>query len=409
VNTRQPTLNHRWQPPSRLEGADLRICLLVPTDTIDSLIFSANGVASLTVAFARSWPLGHAAIGSVDASGLGTSAPGNSTLGVRLVAGLDACLRYVPAESLNGTVPSTQVERRVLQYWTNVWDHCSMQSHGSGQDNPDWIEQAWRAGPNHASVSLTCMIQCPVYDPEIANHLTPLSHPDLCLSEQVRRELLRKYHSDTDFDLLAPLASDVDDESWLWTLPLHDKEQSERSEATTAPLDQMLHGVQAFLKSQSSVEGVDTSSTAFVDSDNAVFDDKTKPFNLTVVVNMLHAALRAKSADELATLLYGSEDHSQQDPFFSDEDYNLMMPSDSDEEDGEHLSNNVDREESHDIENGEIVTIQSVMQAMDAELQASAACPARGIPPMTTTTTTAMARPRWKRLRTRTWRSERTS
>jgi SGT1 protein len=293
-------------------------------------------------------------------------------LGVRLVAGLDACLRYVPAKSLNGAVPSTHAERRVLQYWTNVWNHCSIQSHGGGQDNPDWIEQAWRAGPNHASVSLTCMIQCPVYDPEIANHLTPLSHPDLCLSEQVRRELLRKYHSDTDFDLVAPLASDVDDESWLWTLPLHDKEQPERSEATTAPLDQMLHGVQAFLKGQSSVEGVDTSSTAFVDSDDAVFNDETKPINLTVVVNMLHAALQAKSADELATLLYGSEGHSQQDPFFSDEDYNLMMPSDSDEEDSEHLGNNEGGEEPHDIENGEIVTIQSVMQAMDAELQASA-------------------------------------
>jgi hypothetical protein len=291
-------------------------------------------------------------------------------LGVRLAAGLDACLRHLPAQSLNGTVHSTHAERRVLQYWTNVRNNCSIQSPSDGQD-PDWIGQAWRAGPNHAHVSLTSILQCPVYDPEIAVSLTPLSHPDLCLSEQVRRELLRKYHCGTDFDLVAPLASDVDDESWLWTLPLEDKANSQRSEAT-APLDQMLHGVQAFLKGQSSVEGVDTSNTAFHDAANAVSDNDTKPINLTVVVNMLHAALRAKSADELATLLYGSDDHSQPDPFFSDEDYNLMMPIESDEEEDARLDNKVHREEPHDTDSSEIDTIQSAMQAMDAELQASA-------------------------------------
>ena len=142
----------------------------------------------------------------------------------------------------------------------------------------------------------------------------------------------------------------------------------------------MLTGVRSFLAGQSSVEGVATTTTNTSTKHGATSDNETKieppHINPTVFLNVLHATLQAKSAQELTTRLQAAADDTQNnnlpeernDPFFSKEDYDLMMGSgedDDDEVESEEDGASLDEDEDDDV------NMVDLMSAMDDELQAS--------------------------------------
>lgn len=244
-------------------------------------------------------------------------------LGARLVAGIDYLLRQpaslsVPAGSLT--------ERRVLEYWTRVEQECRA---------PPFIAAAWHAGPNHAALSLESILQCPVFTDEVAPWPSPLTHPMESWSVQIRRELLRP--NETVYHLPGP--SDVDDEAWM-TLDeasmaraaAADKgaiDEPKAQDTTEATLDQVMGGVDSFLRGSGQVEGVDSA----ID------------INPTVFLNILHATLKATSADEL---VFGD------DPFFSPDDYAMGEQMNDDDDDGDEPNE-----------------MSQLMRAMDQELAVS--------------------------------------
>lgn len=302
-------------------------------------------------------------------------------LGVRLVAGIDYCLTTMPPKASESSSLSSLVERRVLLHWSRIARQCS----SAQVKNADWMAQAWRAGPVHAVHSLESVLKCPVYDPEVETSLTPLSHPDTVLSEQIRRELLRAVASNDvneDFATI-PRAAEVDDEEWMWMPPSEDDwlpnrddtsrpsmespsdaattrsdQSSVQAAPTTVVLDDMLKGVHSFMTGTSFVEGVAT--TTEVDT----VTTESLQINPTVFLNILHTSLKSKSADELADRLRAAEliTDDEVDPFFSKKDYDLMQPDDDTEKDDDRLEKDDDDDD---------IPMVDLMNAMDDELRLS--------------------------------------
>lgn len=220
-------------------------------------------------------------------------------LGVRLMAGLDHLLAFKEP-------PIPSLEERI-HYWMCIDQECG----GSGE----WVRQAFEAGPNHALHSLDTLLKCPVF--VHAEHaLTPLSHPETSVSRQIRTELGRKQF-EGDFCIPAPNQVDTN-EDWMG-MPdeeemrrLTQQQETEPNQQGTDPqqqtdvLDQMLQGVEAFMDGTSNVEGVATAER----KEESSFE----PINPSIFLKILHATLKAESAEEL---------DFDKDPFFSEEDYDL--------------------------------------------------------------------------------------
>lgn len=299
-------------------------------------------------------------------------------LGVRIVAGLDACLNSVRPTQPPSTLHSlTYKENRILLYWAKITH--SISNRIDGQVDQNWLTDAWHAGPNQSPYDLESILRCPVFDPEIKYSLTPLSIPDMDVMNQISKELLRRPNDreDNDYDEV-PRSNEVGDEAWLWTLSStkneasvqsvnasqHNKALSSTTKASTATdtstLDEMLHGVQSFVTGQSSLEGIETSKPIEHPS-----SEKLPPIDPAVVLNLLHTALRSKSAEELLNCLPSERkfaDHG--DEYFSADDYDLMMPAPE-----ESTEENDDFKEAVDF--GADMEMIDVMNLMDNELRSS--------------------------------------
>jgi hypothetical protein len=298
-------------------------------------------------------------------------------LGVRLTAGLDHSLaaavrqdRTRRKESADGR---SLAERRALRHWTRI---C--QQTGGG----NWVAEAWRAGPHRAAHDLDSVLKAPAYEEEVKVSVTPLSHPEKTVSEQIAAEL-RAFQKKRDcfadeFDVV-PGPDQVDDEAWM-VLPSEeealkstghggakapDAETTDSSDSASAPLDGMLAGMETFMRGKSGVEGVahddDDDDDDEVPDKNAEEEEEPVRINPRVFLHLLHTVLKAESVDDLAFL--SATCPTNEDPFFSEEDYELMEP-----------------EEEQPV-NDEMVDL---MEAMDSELLRSEAVSRRmdteGIP-----------------------------
>ena len=269
-------------------------------------------------------------------------------VGVRLVAGLDYLLSSSSRPSREPREGINLMERRVLRHWSRILQ-CS-DSPAGNDDKMTWLLQAWQAGPNNSAHNLEQLMQCPVFEEEIRDSLTPLSHPDQSVAEQIQRVLKEgSATSTTEYEEL-PRAKDVDSEEWM-TMPTEDEmtrlldptsgnSSAERNEQEEG-LGNMLGAVKTFLEGSSGVEGVSHDHQPSAES-------TSRPtINPTVFLNLLRATLQAGSVDEMASILMSEKTASTVDPFFSAEDYDLMEPT----------------------EDGQVDSLFELMQAMDLELQ----------------------------------------
>lgn len=239
-------------------------------------------------------------------------------VGVRLVAGFDYLLQQQAVAKVPTSMPSTSLnERRILLHWSRIDSECQSTSQG------EWLREAWQAGPNQAVYNMESVLKCPVFEEEIKACATPLSRPEESLPACIRKELLKTTHPERDF--VAPRAEDVDDEVWMTmpteaelikaAAPVQPKPLTEASVPTVQEekaLDEVLEGFQSFMASQSGVEGISSQKT----------ERSPVHINPTVFLNMLHAVLKAESAEELNF----APAEEAQDPFFSAEDYEMMEP-----------------------------------------------------------------------------------
>ena len=168
-------------------------------------------------------------------------------LGVRLVAGLEYGLTRQQRSSLKQASPPppppqlSSLPQRLL-YWSRlVARECG--------DGGDWIVPAWHAGPEAAEHDLTYLLRCPVFDPEVRDSLTPLSHPEADLSEQIQSALRRRRGSEVEdlFDSVPPRPDQVDSEAWMWMTDDENLEQEflRRSGGGTAAAAAVLRSEQA--------------------------------------------------------------------------------------------------------------------------------------------------------------------
>jgi hypothetical protein len=248
-------------------------------------------------------------------------------------------------------------ERRVLHYWSRIHRECCRDAHCERE----WLAQAWQAGPNGATHNLEYILQCPVYQEEVQNTVTPLSHPEESLSEQIRKELRRT--SNTQFpsqEYLVPGPSDVDSEAWM-TMPSDEELEKIMAPISAQPslvsepavgtketkiLDDILGGFHTFMQGQSSVEGI-------AHSIDAVDNIRPIRINPTVFLNILHTVLKAQSPEDIVF-------HEAEDPFFSTDDFETMESDDDDEIDEEmiDLMNATDQElrgNSDDVDSDRVV------------------------------------------------------
>ena len=201
------------------------------------------------------------------------------SLGVRLVAGLEALLR-LPEPPRGGAA------ERILQGWTRILLE-------TGQD-PSWLQQAFQAGPNHATVDLQPYLETPIYQDELEDRYLPGSESSV--ADTIRTGLKQGAKSNIETHIPGP--KDVDGEEWMvWS------EEPQTASNETDVADQMMHGVQSFLEAKSGVDGVESETFSY---DPALF------------LRILHAMLKAKSMDEMPDL--------SDDRYFLDEDYEDMEP-----------------------------------------------------------------------------------
>jgi hypothetical protein len=202
------------------------------------------------------------------------------------------------------------------------------------EDDDEWLAEAWQAGPSTAFYNLECLMQCPVYQDEIlvkdCISLTPLSHPDCSPLSQIKSILKQSIKEAAGAYDVCPRAQDVDDEAWM-TMPGID-EMALLNSTTYTPaardcddknnvLNAMLDGVHTFLRGASGVEGV----THDYSGD---FSSIPLSINPTDFLNLLHATLKAESADDI--VIPDRNYVETNDPFFSPDDYDLMEPDDGD-------------------------------------------------------------------------------
>ena len=244
-------------------------------------------------------------------------------LGIRLVVGLD----YLMATESTSRAMISTLEQRVTD-WSRIDRDCRVKDTTTGSANNNWLQQAFRLGPNHSSYNLEHILKCPVFPEEEAQSLTLRSHPETPLKEQILQAQNTFVVVATDEpDFVVPRPEDVDDESWM---------QLESSEGGTTDLDAVLANFQSFMTKPSNVEGVATE----------VVDDSTvvkPPFRPRVFLNILHAILKG---EELVFPI--------RDPFFFQEDYDDMI-------------DDIDDEEEEEVE--AVVGMKGLMKAMDAELK----------------------------------------
>jgi hypothetical protein len=260
-------------------------------------------------------------------------------------------------------------ERRVLLYWSHIAKQCE-KSDETNTVASDWITDAWYAGPNRSTSDLNSILQCPVFAPEIQSSITPLTCPDTALSEQIRKELLQP-HDEMQLTSNPPHHTEVDNEEWMWILSTSKNtlfsdlaqtpsvSKNDRSNEfkslpeplETSTLDKLMSGVESFIDGTSTISGVEPNEKPLFDDSAPIVVDPT------LFMNILHTALKAKSAQELSDKLSDIKlNHNNvNDPFFSEDDYLLMDPSNDDESD--------------DGVDADTINMEDVMNAMDAELQ----------------------------------------
>ena len=323
-------------------------------------------------------------------------------LGVRLLAGLHHCLKTPASKNVDAAVPSyhasySDSERRLLLYWSHIDKRCRVGSvEVSDPDkNKDWIAESWYAGPNASQYDVTAMLKCPVFHPEIESCLTPLSFPGIELAKQTRNALLNTSSRRTvPFTTHPPRYCDVDDDSWMWALStskdqllsskncsiasddastfqknaksspswpsnckFNGTSSSPTSDSITPLFDEVVDSMQTFMTGLSTLEGVETKTTAA--------DSVATPIDSTLFINILHTSLQSKSAQELSDHIYHfRRSVPLDDRFFSKEDYTLMEPSDSDYDEDDCDTQNY----SNDL------NLEDLMNAMDEELRKSTSC-----------------------------------
>jgi hypothetical protein len=263
-------------------------------------------------------------------------------LGVRIVAGLEYLLRTpAPVPPPSALTKLALRERRVLHYWNRIVTECctSNTATASSSLSSQWLMDAWHAGPNHATIDLEPIANCPVFAEEAATATTfAWTHQDESIVSQIRAELLRKQQV---VDGTMPRADMVDSEDWMTMPDHHELNQAVSPKSmnvtTTTPtsdghvLDNMLSGVDTFMEGKSGVDGVDNARQR-----------KLPTINPTVFLQLLHATLKAKTAEEI-------EFPIAPDYYFAEEDYEMD-------------------EDENDLADGEMVEF---MDAMDQEIKGS--------------------------------------
>lgn len=220
-------------------------------------------------------------------------------IGIRVVAGLDILRGRKASSQFLGSVKENRV-----QSWRELLEACESRS--------QWLEDAWRAGPNHATVNLDPVLACPVHQRDVFAHPTPLSNPETSLSQQIEAILKRDPQDPRAADIL-PSPGDVDNEAWMTVPEEAELKRRITAEETATPLDlenqaeisgaveEVIAGVQSFVNGESYVEGV--SHEGF-----------ERPININprAFLNILHATVKNENLT-----------FSKTDPFFADSDYDI--------------------------------------------------------------------------------------
>jgi len=289
-------------------------------------------------------------------------------VGVRLLAGLDYLLQHTEEYKISDGIPnssSSLLERRIMQYWPSLL--ASIEGTQMDQGKLSWLWDAWQAGPSNSRYDLSLLLQCPIYQKELADDrlLTPLSHPEESLHCQIRN-ILKKGMSVAGWEK-TPSVNEVDDYREVW-MNYSDEDMQRKSGNTFVPsstdksggsqiLDDMLHGVQSFIKGSSSVEGVTHEAAA-----SAIETPGFTTIDPCIFLNILHATLRAQTVDDLRFLKDMDEVAPHEiDPYFSSEDYDVFVD-----------ERNDDDIDMNDDDAGEQANeMVELMEAMDHELSMS--------------------------------------
>lgn len=282
-------------------------------------------------------------------------------MGMHLMAGLDTLLKRQTKDAKDSTGMSP-MERRVLQYWTGTDVACG----GDGF----WLQQAWQMGPNKSPYDMTHVMKCPVFQYETV-YPYPVSYLGVTMQKVICSELKQKPGDQEVF--MIPRPDDVDDEGWIHrgdealeeaiakrdaTYRQEDQSGSSTFVSPDSPqeqqLDDMLGGFQEFMAGESEMEGIAHDSEP-TKRDRPCPSDSLH-INPRVFLNLMQNVLKS-SPEDLARNLNGVTD----DPFFSEEDYALMEPGVC-----------VDEDEAEST-SGDSEEIETIMEAMDAELSSTAA------------------------------------
>jgi hypothetical protein len=236
-----------------------------------------------------------------------------------------------------------------VHYWSRIERQCTSRQ----TDSDGRIAQAWHAGPNHATIPLESVLQCPVYLDELHDSSTPLSRPKLSLGEQVRIELLKRRDEQNDDFIELPRPDQVDSEEWMYLTdadihergsttvtppqessslkddvegrdtayphpkaPNNTTPSEDAADTSTKPLDGILDGFQSFMTSESGVEGI---SSRAIEKEQQSHGTNNE-INPAAFLNLLHQTLKAESAEELSGFLSSlAPNVKTRDPFFSEE------------------------------------------------------------------------------------------
>lgn len=258
-------------------------------------------------------------------------------VGVRLAAGMNVLLKQNEAsESLS------LKERRALQYWPRLLQNelCT---------SPQWIIEAWQAGPQKAVHNLEDVLHCPVFLEELESQpdrVTPLSYPETSISQQMR-QIIKKSEQDTHYqDYVVPRQGEVDtNEDWMVltneslegqlrsqtaaTTQESSLEEQEKGKEQATQLDTMLQGFQSFMVDQSGFDGVKNKEKS---KGGTPEHGAAVAINPRVFLNLLKTVLDPlTSTKDIAFPVEGEEG----DGFFSKEDYDAMLPDEDDNEDND--------------------------------------------------------------------------
>jgi SGT1 protein len=236
-------------------------------------------------------------------------------VGVRLMAGFD----YILGQT-SSVAEEVTVQDRIMKQWTMMDIACG----GDGK----WLEQAFVAGPNHATLDLQPLVKCPVYNVDLKRNIPcPLSSPGIQL-QGLTKQLLKQSDDDGAIDFVMPGPNDVDSDTWM-NFSDEDLERTHKAREQDNAFNNSVNGQTAIdveNKVQQQVLSnmlgsfhnfVDTTSNVEGISHDDEMEDKTQAveINPRIFMNLLHKVLMS-SPEELTECMH----IESSDTFFGDDD-----------------------------------------------------------------------------------------